>query len=612
MDKFINPYTFVPVETGEKKSISEYYSNEKLLSGKIECTLKTLTQMSVCEQVSEKNFDFFSVDGKPVIPGSTIRGVIRNVYETLTDSCFSSTNADDDDYFSSRLDKKECGLLSFENGEYILYKAERYKDKQNLLLENYHEGQKVKFDSYKSTSGQISYLRNVEGKNAKCTGYVHKVDRFKGKINGKPIENLDSIFEKIGIVRRFPQKESNGREENRYIKRLEENIRMYEASNSSRKSESEKKEDEKRHREYEALFMKMKKGEAMLPVWYLESDGHFYFSSSQMSRAVFYNQPIDILEKHNLDKCSGKENICEACAVFGMTGENNCCISSRLRFSDAECRSDDCLEKDYVTVLMGTPRLSSFEFYLRYKGEKFTADIEGVNISGRKFYWHDNSGKKLQSAEKVQENMERKIQLLKKDTVFRFNVYFDDITEEQLKKIIFALNLGDNSIDSKQCHKIGYGKPIGLGSAKIICNNVTVRSFEYPHYEEKDRSDLIAQATESLFSNQNNVKCLLRVTDFNAVEGGLISYPYYDDKEKIFEWFSKNRWKVPKNKSSHCKLPSLMSKKQDLPCHPETESNGNSHNYNSGKNKPYTGKTQFGDSSTGGFFSNISTKGKRK
>ena len=51
---------------------------------------------------------------------------------------------------------------------------------------------------------------------------------------------------------------------------------------------------------------------------------------------------------------------------------------------------------------------------------------------------------------------------------------------------------------------------------------------------------------------------------FNAVEGGLISYPYYDDKEKIFEWFSENRWKVPKNKSSHCKLPSLMSKKMHI------------------------------------------------
>ncbi len=590
MNTFINPYTFVPVEKGEKKNIRDYYGKDaELLSGKIECTLKTRTQMSICEAETDKKFGFFSVDGKPVIPGSTIRGVIRNVYETLTDSCFSSTNADDDDYFSSRLSKKECGLLEYKDGRYILYQAKRYKDEHNSYLGDFPEGKKVTFDSYLSGSGTISYLRNVKESGGKITGYVHKVDRFKGKIKGKPIENLDSIFE---------QTDKKGTEiSEKYVERLQVNISMGEMKNK---------------KEYEKLFAKMKKGEALLPVWYTkdEKSGHYYFAASQMSRAVFYNKPIDILEKHKLDKCTDKKNICEACALFGMIGDNDNSISSRLRFSDAECLTNDPLEKDYIKVIMGSPRLSSFEFYLRYNGDNFTADTYGVNIAGRKFYWHNNSGEKLRSTEKEQPEMERYIQLLKNDVRFRFNVYFDNITEDQLKKLLFALDLGDNSIDSNKCHKIGHGKPLGLGSAKIVCDKVTVRKFEYPSYEEKERNDLIDKADDSLFRNKENVDYLLKVADFNAVGGEKISYPYYDNKDEIYEWFSKNRWKT-KGKMFHRALPRLKSDNQELPCHPEPDNNGNG-GYTDRKSKPYQGKMQFGDSSSGGFMSSIKQKGKKK
>ena len=408
MDKFINPYTFVPVEKGKKKSIAEYYDDKQLLSGKIECRLKTRTQMSICDQVSEKEFDFFSVGGNPVIPGSSIRGVIRNVYETLTDSCFSSTNAEDDDYFSSRFNKNKCGLLSYENGEYVLYEAKRYKDEHNSYLKEYPEGKKVTFDKYLSKSGTIAYLRNVKETGGTITGYVHKVNRFKGRMKGKPIENLDSIFENAGKI---------GTVDEYSIRLLEENIAL----------------SDKKVKGYSELLKKIKNdSEAMLPVWYCEVNGNYYFAPSQMSRAVFHNKPADLLEKINFSKCNDKKNVCEACALFGMIGDNMNSISSRLRFSDAECKTDECLEKGYVTVLMGSPRLASFEFYLRYKGDRFTADTEGVNISGRKFYWHDNSGKPIDSSTKGQEKMEQKIKLLKKNTFFAFDVYFDGSSYAEL------------------------------------------------------------------------------------------------------------------------------------------------------------------------------------
>lgn len=149
MGSFINPYTFIPVNDGNKKSLCEYYNSDSdLISGKIECTLFTRSQIALCDETDEGEFVFFNVKGKPIIPGSSLRGTIRSLYEALTDSCFSSTNDTDEDYFSSRLSKNKCGLLCRENGRYILYEAKRYKDESNKQVRDIPEGTLVSFNSY--------------------------------------------------------------------------------------------------------------------------------------------------------------------------------------------------------------------------------------------------------------------------------------------------------------------------------------------------------------------------------------------------------------------------------------------------------------------------------
>ncbi len=135
VSEFINPYTFIPVNDGKKQEYSSFFM-DSLLSGKITCTLRTKTQIAVCDDTDEpRKKEFFKIDGEtPVIPGSELRGVIRSIYEALTDSCLSSVNAEDDDYFSSRMNKTKPGLLVRENGQYFLYEARRYADKSKKLI----------------------------------------------------------------------------------------------------------------------------------------------------------------------------------------------------------------------------------------------------------------------------------------------------------------------------------------------------------------------------------------------------------------------------------------------------------------------------------------------
>ena len=97
---FVNPYTFV--ELRDKKSLCKVSSDEKKLTGRIKCSLITKTQIAVPDLTDgqDKNgidkAPFFRVGGKAVIPGSGIRGVIRNVYEALTNSCMHINDKEDD------------------------------------------------------------------------------------------------------------------------------------------------------------------------------------------------------------------------------------------------------------------------------------------------------------------------------------------------------------------------------------------------------------------------------------------------------------------------------------------------------------------------------------
>ncbi|OPY65763.1 MAG: RAMP superfamily protein [Syntrophorhabdaceae bacterium PtaU1.Bin034] len=82
------------------------------ITGRITCTLKTLTPLIIpdsegiqTDATGHKMCKFFSVAGKPMIPGSEIRGMISSVYEALTNSCFRVF--DEEKYLTRRVQPKK-------------------------------------------------------------------------------------------------------------------------------------------------------------------------------------------------------------------------------------------------------------------------------------------------------------------------------------------------------------------------------------------------------------------------------------------------------------------------------------------------------------------------
>lgn len=121
---FINPYNFVSTSKAETRL--EYRSHTltkdaeglPLLSGEIVCELTNKTPMLVGGKREEgpkdhkdhKEVSFFCLkdDRVPMVPASTLKGVIRGVYEAVTNSCFVFANKNA--YEGKRTTESSCDV----------------------------------------------------------------------------------------------------------------------------------------------------------------------------------------------------------------------------------------------------------------------------------------------------------------------------------------------------------------------------------------------------------------------------------------------------------------------------------------------------------------------
>ena len=158
-DYFINPYTFIPIP--DKAPAREDIANTKGdLTGFIECSMEiksptfipNTTERFSTETEEHYKYDFYSYEDlskkdfpteppkHPVIPGSEIRGMIRNVYEQLTNSCFPVVDENNWPYKRTNEPKKPY-LLKWENNSWILYeKPEFYRNKHINAVRGYKTG----------------------------------------------------------------------------------------------------------------------------------------------------------------------------------------------------------------------------------------------------------------------------------------------------------------------------------------------------------------------------------------------------------------------------------------------------------------------------------------
>lgn len=571
---FINPYTFLPLI--DKCKRDTFNIEKSKFTGFLECEIKTETPLFIPNTTNDKAFlkytktasetdfklyDFFSyndISNKndcdndpepklPVIPGSEIRGVLRSVYEAITNSCMSTVDV------NKKLNKRTAavgkpGIIGKDKNGWYLVDAIRYQINRNAT---YKEGQKVFFIK----KGFRIKKHSIKEGDFYNFGYFHKSSESLTQDKGN--KKYESVFVPKGGTKKYLSNEAK----ETLVNRLNQLIDIYKQIEDT---------DYKNYDKKDKLFL------IYYAIHNVNGNEVFYVSPAAMSQEVFQNNLAQILKNQGeFQPCESTDCICPACSLFGMVSPNNS-IASRVRITDAKLIDKDTeINKLYyapaVLEELSSPKLQATEFYLLGKSRYGKLDIWNYDyagngqrkyyndkqdyiplIKGRKFYWHNKNWMKNVHFDNINEHIGERnvcVRLLREETIFKFTIYTDGISKNELQNLIWSVNLGNN--DDLQCHKLGMGKPLGLGSVKMRVISVNERKISLTPEETIIRKvlplDIDVNSIGPICYDETTKNRLLKITDFNNSFAN-IQYPFAEDKIDDGEngsgghqWFIANR-----------------------------------------------------------------------
>ena len=128
--KVYHPYYFLEIKGSvprTREPVSHGVFLKDRLTGKLRCVLKTEGPVFIpevneaFERGKHREYRFIRIAGKPVVPGSTIRGAVSAVYEAITNSCLRVL--DDERRLSWRMDASYDGNLEHYHPGRVTFEA---------------------------------------------------------------------------------------------------------------------------------------------------------------------------------------------------------------------------------------------------------------------------------------------------------------------------------------------------------------------------------------------------------------------------------------------------------------------------------------------------------
>ena len=590
------PYNFVSlkdkndvVDRGERKLGTN--------TGKLVCKLVNKTPLFIMGESEQDNKGhtkerFYREKGILIVPASSLKGAIRNVIDVMTNSVIRNVeNEKLEQRIGAGKFESVFGIIEYlpENGKNgVIVEAEkiRVKTKDKIEVGN----KKFKFeDRGQEFSRKYSYKDGlIERVKLKDSIYNLKKTEIEVTKGAKVIEKLiknskeyksylssdksgvlgvlwfsSPIFGKIHEKLLIPKK--NGR-------KFEFSKEEYEDFKYIIKQRAERIKNGKDINSSTFYYDKnLEKGD---PLLFQVKDGKMaeHLAFSEIPRLRYKFSPLDLVSEEfrpgdSLKKLSFSERL------FGTTGDNTkkdeekkdelVALSGRVFFEDAKNYKPEMIDNGNPVTLkaFGEPHPTLTTFYLD-NIEKNYNENKGVSIRGRKFYWHhkEKIGKPFSEYRKSVEMPKDKngqnkfaynssLELMDINNEFEFNVNFENLTDEELGVLIYAIELEDGLL-----HKIGKGKAFGLGSCKIEIKEFLLENKDKykdfliePFEKESKKEDYINKAKEKRYFDENrkNIKelkaILSKTNDLDFSES-----PFPEDINKKGEtnslnWFVNNK-----------------------------------------------------------------------
>lgn len=460
------PYNFVPLNdvvlhpplyeyvkgytdnVGMQKGYKEFLLADKKYSGYCEVDIENITPLYIAGEDKK----FFS-DGKNLcIPGSSLRGCLKNIFKIITNGTMrvDRENPDITDkilYFRNLAGKKVDPTKKLYSDRFTYDKT--YKDKDGNLKTKKASIAKAGF---LVREGKQYYICRAELK-------VKKGDKWKVNRNAPRIEwnneGADIFTGNMNNKKHYYQIKSPVWKDKYIIP--DDILNGYRDDKNRNGLDLLKVDNRKKGTDREQFLKGAEKFDYIVPCFYVEENGIV----SHFGAGPYYRIPYRESIGDHVPRALKEEQIDFADAIFG----NKECWSSRIFVEDCYLDNDkSVLEKeDYAKILMG-PNPTSFQFYLNtdeYKNPQHWDSEAGIR--GYKFYWH----KKMdwQGVKDDNENMNNVIAPVKANNHFKGKIRFENLDAIELGAFMYLFGIAE---EEDICYKLGMGKSIGLGSIKLI------------------------------------------------------------------------------------------------------------------------------------------------
>ncbi|MBN8707071.1 MAG: TIGR03986 family CRISPR-associated RAMP protein [Bacteroidetes bacterium] len=487
------PYNFVGLNGSVVKNdhpINDFGSLTGY-SGFITLSIETKTPVFIRDtQIStaEPSSNFFSPGEVLRIPGSSIRGLFRNMVEMITYGNFTNFN-DQQLYFramkaggplasayksygisdflgGSVVYKTQCGIMKRKGSNFEISCISKplqilKEEARKLLNRDYKPYQILKRgNSYYCITGDISNKKN------------------------------DWIIPAIETTAKV-------------IQLKESDVNLYE-------------QDRNRSKDHINFFDYLSSKDEV-PVFFVQIGGHTILGNTVMLRVPYLNLISDHIPEI-LHKDVSQDF---ASAIFGSLESNPSRVIVEDCFSTQEIEAQS-VGKAFSKALQ-SPKPTSYQHYLcqissepgsianyqttsrikkGFNNPDQTEEFGLHEIRGYKQYWHKSENFEWRETNsEVRSDMCQEINPVKTGTRFKGRVFFNNLTRIELGALLTAIQLPEDC-----CHKIGLGKPIGLGSIRI-------ESELFMFFDDNNVKDFYQNLTSSPI-RQNETEFINNFRDF--------------------------------------------------------------------------------------------------
>ncbi len=519
------PYNFVSFSDNvfeyKQPLVAHNFMEEDLQTGEITYEITAKTPIIV----DDGNGNFCkNAKGEYAIPGSTIRGLIRNNIQILG---LASFNDDIDDYslmyrnVAKGKDKKRyaevlgakqlsiegeekkysVGVLTNVSAGYVEKQGEKYVIYKTVIDTIGKEFQKINYYVLSERKVVNEYLKSEKDGTTFSYDFFlesgksimqHQMKEFK-KEKGENLQYVGTDNKDYKPYYKKISYELSGDRDVIAVGKPEDyKLKGYVISTGKMKQKKaiyiipeidrEKETIEIPDKDIKSFQIDLKKRETILngkgiggkeffdlpkkegeikPIFYIELAGRLYFGFTPRLR-LFYDNSIKVglNESHKVSKIDYSKSL------FGYSNPDGN-YKSKLSFSDAIAYGEDILEEEERKLILAEPKPTSYRDYLKpadnkkVEKEKAVTYNDNFKLRGVKQYWlHEE----IVSTEldKDKQKVASSIKPLASGSKFVGKVRFQNLTKDELGLLLWSIQLNENS-----AMNVGKAKPYGYGVISV-------------------------------------------------------------------------------------------------------------------------------------------------